>query len=40
MKKVITAIALSTIVLTLGVPKTDVVLAGGGIVDCPACDAA
>ncbi len=37
MKKLITAIALSTIALTLGIPKTNVVLAGGGVVACPSC---
>ena len=37
MKKVITAIVLSAIALTLGIPKTDVVLAGGGVVACPVC---
>ena len=40
MKKLIAAIVLSTIALTLGIPKADIVLAGGGVVGCPFCDAA
>ncbi len=39
MKKLIAAIVLSAIALTLDTPKTDIVLAGGGVVDCPSCDA-
>ena len=39
MKKLITAIVLSTIALTLGIPKTEVVLAGGSEVECPVCSA-
>ena len=38
MKKLIMAIVLSTIALNLGIPKTDVVLAGGGVVECPFCN--
>ena len=37
MKKLIVAIVLSAIALTLGVPKTEIVLAGGGVVECPSC---
>ncbi len=37
MKKAIVAIVLGEIALTLGIPKTDIVLAGGGIVGCSVC---
>ena len=37
MKKLIIAIILSTITVILGTPKTDIVLAGGSVVECPVC---